>query len=181
MKSQSMDGCSPALLLRWIYILDEELSPSPWIDEWIDGCTFFKNSWAKPPTLRGWCMYIGHETDRFLVDGCTFFMKTIAEPLSMDGWMIYIIHPWTAVSETVMGGCGSGVRGGAVMRVCVCVCVFVAGHHRRRHPHHDPLPSELFALKRDLRAFDCIFPRCAHSAHLLHASFTSFHSSFGPQ
>jgi hypothetical protein len=32
-------------------------------------------------------MYIGHETDRFLVDGCTFFMKTRAEPLSMDAWM----------------------------------------------------------------------------------------------
>ncbi len=31
-----MDGCSPALLLRWIYILDEELSPSPWMDGWMD-------------------------------------------------------------------------------------------------------------------------------------------------
>jgi hypothetical protein len=34
--SSSMYGCSPALLLGWIYILDEELSPSPWMDGWMD-------------------------------------------------------------------------------------------------------------------------------------------------
>ncbi len=68
--------------------------------------------------------------------------------------------------------------------VCVCVCVFVAGHHRRRHPHHDPPPSELFALKRDSRAFDCIFSAvcslCASSPRFFHKFPFLFWSTIAP-
>ncbi len=172
----SLDGYtflmkSWALLLGWMdgwmHILQEQLSQacnSPWM-------MYVHWSWNRP-LLRGWMYLLSWRPQQ---SPCTW----------MDVWMDDINY--SSMNDSERDGNGTMWEWGAwrccdaFVCVCVCVCVFVAGHHRRRHPHHDPPPSELFALKRDSRAFDCIFPRCAHSAQLLHASFTSFQSPFGPQ